>query len=49
MHGHKHSDLYYGQYYNDGVNYLLPGSVEKRTYVVVKIWPEGTKIERIFF
>lgn len=49
MHGHQHSTLHYGPHNNDGVQYLLPGSVEERTYVVVTLWPSGTKVERIFF
>ncbi len=49
MHGHKHSLLQYGEYDGDGIPYLLPGSVEKRTYAIVKLWPGGGAITRISF
>jgi 3',5'-cyclic-AMP phosphodiesterase len=49
MHGHKHGMLQYGDYFSDGMTYLLPGGVEKRTYAVVKLWTGGQSMTRVTF
>lgn len=48
LNGHQH-DYSEQVYYNDGVNYVIPGSVEKRTFMVFKLWKDGYSSERHYF
>lgn len=46
VHGHHH-DHYYGEYYEDGVPYLIIGASAKRHYVTLDIMPDTIIMNRI--
>lgn len=50
FHGHNHN-YQLEEPYNDGVKYIITGSTERKSYVLVKLWNDGgdVDIQRIFF
>ena len=49
IHGHKHGHTEPKQYYGDGVEYLIVGSVERRGYQEITINNQQVEIKRIEF
>lgn len=48
LHGHQHNYLD-SVYYNDGVQYFITTSMNKRGYAYIKVWEDGLSVERISF
>lgn len=48
LHGHQHN-WSEEEHYDDGVNYLVAGSQQKRHYALISLWREGYRIEQITF
>jgi hypothetical protein len=47
---HAHDDSFYlGQWYLAPVNYLVVNSIHERSFVLIKVNPNDTKVEKIFF
>ncbi|TMI97178.1 MAG: metallophosphoesterase [Bacteroidetes bacterium] len=47
---HGHDDIsYLGQPYGPPVNYLMVNSIHERSFVLIKINPTNTEVEKIFF
>ena len=48
LHGHRHS-FYSGEYYDDGVDYFITTSTQKKGYAVITLTTDGESIEKIEF
>lgn len=48
LHGHQHR-YSSGEYYNDGIPYVVVGSFNKRNYAVITTKPEGTRVEEKYY
>ena len=47
---HAHDDTFYlGQWYGPPVNYLVVNSIHERSFVLIKVNPNNTEVEKIFF
>ncbi len=46
MHGHQHSFKLVAPY-NDGLQYLVVGSMNKRSYALISVWDDNYKIEEV--
>jgi len=46
IHGHTHS-YYYSKYYNDGVDYLVVGTIMQSEYAIINVIKESYSVERI--
>jgi Icc protein len=48
LYGHQHT-FKDGEYYNDGVQYYITTSMGARGYMIVSLWKDGYKVDRVSF
>ena len=48
MHGHLHS-YQESEFYNDGLKYLVVGTINKRNYALISVWDDQYNVEEVYY